>query len=106
MSSPPFAPPYKACIVTDGAATWVAVEPDGSQTPTAAPPSLTFTAAPEPVKANSTAKPGATMLQVPYAAKDEAKQLGARWDATRRSWYVPAGVDPAPFSRWMRASGH
>ena len=42
-------------------------------------------------------------LTVPYAKKDEAKQLGAKWDATRRKWYVPAGVDVEAFSRWIVA---
>lgn len=40
------------------------------------------------------------LLNVPYAEKDEAKALGARWNPTRRSWYVPDGVAQAPFARW------
>jgi hypothetical protein len=40
-------------------------------------------------------------LDVPYAEKDEAKRLGARWDPTIRSWYLPAGVSPFPFARWL-----
>jgi hypothetical protein len=40
-------------------------------------------------------------LHVPYAEKDQAKALGARWDAPARSWYVPAGRDLAPFARWL-----
>ncbi|MBK7673377.1 MAG: hypothetical protein IPJ27_00635 [Candidatus Accumulibacter sp.] len=39
-------------------------------------------------------------IDVPYPQKDEAKALGARWDRQEQSWYVPAGVDPAPFARW------
>ncbi len=39
-------------------------------------------------------------LKVPYEQKDDAKRLGARWDRERRVWYVPDGVDPAPFARW------
>lgn len=39
-------------------------------------------------------------LKVPYAEKDEAKKLGARWDATRKIWYVENKADIAPFSRW------
>ena len=27
-------------------------------------------------------------LGVPFARKDEAKSMGARWDATKKSWYV------------------
>ena len=40
-------------------------------------------------------------LKVPYAQKDAAKELGARWDATRKIWYV---IDPESievFSDWM-----
>lgn len=40
-------------------------------------------------------------LNVPYAEKDTAKRLGARWNPSRRCWYVPQGVDPAPFARWL-----
>lgn len=29
-------------------------------------------------------------LQVPYARKDEAKALGARWDGVRRTWWLPS----------------
>ena len=42
-------------------------------------------------------------LKVPYAEKDEAKALGARWNAQRKIWYVPDGVAPAPFERWITA---
>ena len=41
------------------------------------------------------------VLKVPYAEKDEAKALGARWNPARKSWYVPDGKDPAPFARWL-----
>lgn len=27
-------------------------------------------------------------LDVPYSLKDEAKRLGARWDAEARQWYI------------------
>lgn len=44
--------------------------------------------------------PGSTLLSVPFAEKDGAKKLGARWNAERRSWYVPPGIDVSLFSRW------
>ena len=40
------------------------------------------------------------LLNVPFAAKDQAKGLGARWDPQQRSWYVPLGVDIQPFQAW------
>lgn len=44
--------------------------------------------------------PGSTLLAVTFAEKDAAKKLGARWNAERRSWYVPPGIDVSLFSRW------
>jgi putative DNA primase/helicase len=41
-------------------------------------------------------------LAVPFAEKDQAKTLGAKWDRRARAWYVPAGIDPEPFLRWRR----
>lgn len=46
-----------------------------------------------------------TFLNVPYAEKDEARALGARWNPTRKKWYVPDGVDAAPFARWLAGGG-
>jgi putative DNA primase/helicase len=42
---------------------------------------------PPPVQAESTGD-GVVFLNVPFADKDLAKQLGARWDGERRSWYA------------------
>lgn len=39
-------------------------------------------------------------LKVPFAEKDAAKKLGARWDAARKLWYVADGKDPAAFAKW------
>jgi hypothetical protein len=39
-------------------------------------------------------------LKVPFAEKDQAKKLGARWDAALKVWYIAAGSDPAPFAQW------
>ena len=42
-------------------------------------------------------------LTVPYAEKDDAKALGAKWDREAKSWYVPAGVDLDTVRRWIPA---
>ena len=42
-----------------------------------------------------------TDLKVGYADKDQAKSLGARWDAMRRTWYIEAGMELAPFRAWL-----
>jgi hypothetical protein len=43
---------------------------------------------------------GAAPLQVPYAEKDQARALGARWDPDGKRWYVPAGRSLEPFEKW------
>ena len=45
-----------------------------------------------------------TYLKVPYPQKDAAKSLGAKWDSTVSSWYVPETIDVAPFSAWLSGS--
>jgi hypothetical protein len=44
-------------------------------------------------------------LTVPYAEKDQARELGARWNPTRKRWYVPDGVAAEPFARWLAKDG-
>jgi hypothetical protein len=39
-------------------------------------------------------------LAVPYAQKDAAKALGAKWDPAHKKWYVPATMDITPFAKW------
>ena len=40
-------------------------------------------------------------LKVPFNEKDQAKSLGARWNAELKLWYVPQGVDTTPFDKWF-----
>jgi hypothetical protein len=44
-----------------------------------------------------------TNLQVPFSEKDDAKKLGARWDAARKVWYVENKDDMTAFARWLPA---
>jgi hypothetical protein len=46
-----------------------------------------------------------TFLNVPYAEKDEARALGARWNPGRKRWYVPTGVALEPFQKWLKEGG-
>jgi hypothetical protein len=39
-------------------------------------------------------------LNVPFAEKDRAKSLGAKWDAKKKKWYVPHGIDLNSFTCW------
>ena len=43
-------------------------------------------------------------LKVPFNEKDQAKSLGARWNAETKLWYVPVGVEIAPFNKWMSSA--
>ncbi len=106
----PFDPPYKLAIDSPAGKRWVEVQPDGSRIDTT-PPATTLP--PEGTRVDNTRvdntrsapRGGApakaqVFLKVPFAEKDEAKRLGARWDVASKKWYVPNGVDAAPFSRW------
>lgn len=40
-------------------------------------------------------------LKVRFNEKDQAKALGARWNAELKLWYVPSGIDATPFEKWF-----
>jgi hypothetical protein len=40
-------------------------------------------------------------LKTPFADKDAAKALGARWDGARKIWYITDVADLTPFMRWI-----
>lgn len=40
-------------------------------------------------------------LVTPFAEKDAVKALGARWDASKKLWYIVDVADLTPFLRWM-----
>ena len=40
-------------------------------------------------------------LVTPFAEKDAAKALGARWDAAKKCWYIVDVDDLTPFMRWI-----
>ncbi|GAA5161561.1 DUF5710 domain-containing protein [Viridibacterium curvum] len=40
-------------------------------------------------------------LKVPFAEKDAAKALGARWDAANKLWYVADKADMSAFAKWQ-----
>jgi hypothetical protein len=43
-------------------------------------------------------------LKVPFNEKDQAKSLGARWNAEAKLWYVPQGVEAAAFEKWLSSA--
>ena len=40
-------------------------------------------------------------LKVPFAEKDSAKKLGAKWDGEKKVWYVKDLDNLSPFLKWM-----
>lgn len=44
-------------------------------------------------------------LNVPYVEKDEAKKLGAKWDAAKKKWYVANKEDYPKFFKWIFEEG-
>ncbi len=40
-------------------------------------------------------------LNVPYAEKDSAKAVGARWEPVQKVWRVKRRKDMTPFARWL-----
>lgn len=42
-----------------------------------------------------------TKLNTPYAEKEQAKALGAKWDNANKTWYAPAGLDLNQFKKWL-----
>ena len=55
----------------------------------------------EPSKPQAEEEGEKTYLNCPFDDKEECKALGGRWDGDAKKWYVPAGKDTAPFSKWM-----
>lgn len=45
-------------------------------------------------------------LVTPFAEKDAAKALGARWDSVKKTWYIQNVADLTPFLRWIPAATH
>ena len=70
------------------------------------PPAATvpYSAAAQPGAAMpSDAVPDRTYIYCRYPeGPEQAKPLGARWDADRKSWYVPPGMSLTAFARWRR----
>ncbi len=43
-------------------------------------------------------------LNVPYAEKDAAKQLGAKWDAKTKRWFIASELQFSSFAQWLPLS--
>jgi hypothetical protein len=40
-------------------------------------------------------------LKVPFDQKDQAKAVGAKWDAKIKRWYIDADVDMGKYRQWL-----
>lgn len=40
-------------------------------------------------------------LEVVYMQREKVKALGARWDASKKAWYIYDDMDQAPFKEWI-----
>lgn len=116
--NPPFDPPYFFVEKTEQGVRVIETRSDGSQqertvsfgeaarwlidtsNTSSTPPAAARSAPKKSARPSSGMPPGSTLLAVPFSEKDAAKKLGARWNADRKSWYVPPGADVTPFSRW------
>ena len=47
------------------------------------------------------ALPPRIYLDVPYAEKDAAKQLGAQWDNVQRKWWISPAMPRRLFAKWL-----
>jgi Domain of unknown function (DUF5710) len=108
--NPPFDPPYVSIRHTEQGVQYVETLADGTQRPVSAAQAGWVQAGASNGGAKAASKSGSPasgsiqskrFLNVPFAEKDAAKALGARWDATRKKWYVPQGVDANLLSQWL-----
>ena len=44
---------------------------------------------------------GVILLDVPFLEKDSAKAQGAKWDFTKKKWYIYDDMDVEPFRKWV-----
>lgn len=65
-------------------------------------PGVPTTAAPPRARPMPPELAAVTFIRVPFAHKKQAKALGAQWSRQAQSWFVPAGVDTAPFAQWLK----
>jgi hypothetical protein len=67
------------------------------------PTELTLEQSLKKVSYKANPAPYKTKINVPYADKDTAKALGAKWDKTLKSWYIEPDTDMNKFNRWLKS---
>ncbi|HEY0060790.1 MAG TPA: DUF5710 domain-containing protein [Telluria sp.] len=96
-TTPPFAPPFQPLSPEFARAMQEHVPPAEAAT-SPGKSALPGKGAGRPA---ATVKEGVLYLVVPFAEKDEAKRLGARWDAAARKWYAPSEKEGVALKRWL-----
>lgn len=116
LPNPPFDPPFVTTYTTEEGVQHIETLEDGTIRPFSPPPARAISASgvktpmdrkfsskqaskPRPSQADNHGP--VIFLKVSFAEKDQAKALGARWDAGRKQWYVPQDKDVNLFSRWL-----
>src|SRR5699024_8027186 len=67
----------------------------------AAKPTRKRSTIPGPGHDNTAGSDNRMDLDVPYAEKNEAKKLGARWDPQKKTWWIDVSThSPDDFARW------
>ena len=52
-------------------------------------------------QSNQTPPTDKTYLHVPFKEKEQAREMGAKWDRQEKSWYIPADLDKEAFAHWL-----
>lgn len=52
-------------------------------------------------QSNQTPATDKTYLHVPFKEKEQAREMGAKWDRQEKSWYIPADLDKEAFAHWL-----
>jgi hypothetical protein len=112
--APPFAPPYRTFTKTETGVIVTETLADGSTQELSGVTSHSLETtesqispikqSPKKATPATTSKSGnnkaAMYLNVSFADKEQAKSKGARWDGTKKKWYVPHGIDINLFKSW------
>jgi len=94
----PFEPPYQPISAEFEKSLLEHAETAGAAPARASAKPVKNAKAPGPA---TSPKANVFFLVVPFAEKEDAKALGARWDAASKKWYVPSDKELTLFTRWM-----
>jgi len=107
---PPFEPPYRTIVKTATGAIVTETLVDGStrelgevafESPQVVESAVSVSKRPaKPAISVTSSDKAATYLNVSFSDKEKAKSKGAKWDADKKKWYAPHGIDINVFKPW------